>query len=253
MATNLGAEFSGNAPANAKAAEEVMASTQGRLIAWNPVTQKEAWRVDRAGQVNGGALSTAGNLVFQGTGMGEFTAIDATKGTVLWSAPTQTGVIAAPITYEVKGKQYVAIMVGTGGSWAMIGGDGNTKGYNLPNISRLLVFGLDGKGQLPPAPPKTERKLSPPPATAPAKTVATGNGLYHTYCVSCHGGGAVNTGILADLRYSDKLKTPEAWGSIVLDGGLEDEGMASFAPVLDKEGAEAIRAFVIAQANATAH
>ena len=251
LTSNLGVDFSGNAPANAKAAQDNLATAQGRLIAWNPITQTEAWRVERAGPANGGALSTAGGLVFQGTGSGEFTAIDAKTGQQLWTSPTQTGVIAAPVSYEIGGQQYVAITVGTGGSWGMIGGDANTKGYNLPNISRVLVFGIGGKATLPPAPARPARKLSPPPATAAAKTVGTGAGLYGKYCGNCHGQGAVNLGILPDLRYTAALNSDAAWQNIVLGGALEESGMASFAPVLDKDGAEAIRAFVIAQANNT--
>jgi len=251
MTGNLGVDFSGNAPASPQAAAEALASAQGRLIAWDPVAQKEVWRVERAGPANGGALSTAGGIVFQGTGSGEFTAVDAKTGAALWSSPTQTGVLAAPISYEIDGKQYVAIMVGSGGSWGMIGGDANTKGNNLPNISRLLVYAIGGNAQLPPAPPKPERKLSPPPATASAQTVAAGAGVFGTYCGNCHGQGAVNLGILPDLRYSPALQSADAWRNIVLGGALEDGGMASFAPVLDNEAAEAARAFVIAQANAT--
>jgi alcohol dehydrogenase (cytochrome c)/quinohemoprotein ethanol dehydrogenase len=171
-------------------------------------------------------------------------------GESLWSSQVQTGVIAAPISYEVNGKQYVAIMAGTGGSWAMIGGDGNTKGNNLPNISRLLVFAIDGTAKLPPAPPRPERKLSPPPATASGAIVGEGAVAYHTYCGNCHGVGAVNLGILPDLRYSPSIQTPDAWKSIVLGGALEDNGMVSFATVLDEKASEAIRAFVIAQAHA---
>ena len=117
VGTNLGVDFLGNVPANAKAAADALASAQGRLIAWDPVAQKEVWRVERAGPANGGALTTAGGLVFQGTGMGEFTALDAATGAPLWSSQAQTGIMAAPISYEVGGKQYVAIMVGSGGSW----------------------------------------------------------------------------------------------------------------------------------------
>src|SRR5262249_18056328 len=106
MAMNLGAEFSGNIPANAAEAAKAIDSAQGRLIAWDPVAQKEVWRVERAGPANGGALSTAGGLVFQGTGSGEFTALDAKSGATLWSSQTQTGVMAAPISYEIDGKQY---------------------------------------------------------------------------------------------------------------------------------------------------
>jgi alcohol dehydrogenase (cytochrome c)/quinohemoprotein ethanol dehydrogenase len=251
MGTNLGIDFLGNVPANAKAAEDALASAQGRLIAWDPVAQKEVWRVERAGPANGGALSTAGGLVFQGTGMGEFTAIDAATGATLWSSQAHTGILAAPISYQVNGKQYVAIMAGSGGSWGMIGGDANIKGNNLPNISRLLVFGLGGAARLPPAPPRPERTLAPPPSTASAATIGAGAGAFGAYCGNCHGAGAVSLGILPDLRYSKALHSADTWRSIVLDGVMEDQGMSSFATVLDAKSADAIRAFVIAQANAS--
>jgi len=251
MGNNLGVSFAGNAPASPKAAEEALASVQGRLIAWDPVAQKEVWRVERAGPANGGALSTGGGLVFQGTGLGDFFALDEKTGATLWSSNVQTGIMAAPITYEVGGKQYVAIMAGTGGSWGMIGGEGNIKGNNLPNVSRLLVFAIGGTGTLPPAPPRPQRTMSPPPATASAQTVGAGAAAYGAFCGNCHGAGAVNLGILPDLRYSAALKSADTWKSIVIDGVLGENGMASFSTVLDAQRAEAIRAFVIAQAHAT--
>jgi mono/diheme cytochrome c family protein len=134
----------------------------------------------------------------------------------------------------------------------MVGGDANIKGNNLPNVSRLLVFALDGSAKLPPPPPRPERTLSPPPATASAEMIGAGAVAYHTYCSNCHGAGAVNLGILPDLRYSLTLRTAEAWKFVVLDGGLEENGMASFASVLDEKTADAIRAYVIAQAHAAA-
>src|SRR4030095_12809259 len=149
MTTNLGVDFSGNAPADAKAAEVALGSAQGRLIAWDPVAQKEVWRVERAGPANGGALSTAGGLVFQGTGSGEFTALDAKTGESLWSSPTHTAVMADTISSESGGSECSVTMVGSVGSWGMIGGDANIKGNNLPNISRLLVYAIDGTAKLP--------------------------------------------------------------------------------------------------------
>jgi alcohol dehydrogenase (cytochrome c)/quinohemoprotein ethanol dehydrogenase len=250
MGANLGVDFTGNIPSNATAAEEALASAQGRLIAWDPVAQKEVWRVERAGPANGGALSTAGGVVFQGTGMGEFTALDAATGGALWSSNVQTGVMAAPIAYEAAGRQYIAIMAGSGGSWGMVGGDANIKGNSLPNVSRLLVFALGGTATLPPPPARPPRTLSPPPATASVRTVAAGAAAYGAYCANCHGAGAVSLGILPDLRYSPALGTKDAWRFVVLDGSLEDNGMASFAAVLDADSAEAVRAFVIAQAHA---
>jgi PQQ-dependent dehydrogenase (methanol/ethanol family) len=254
LTTNLGIRRGAQAAdpaARAAAARAAIESSMGRLIAWDPVTQREVWRSERAGPANGGALATAGGLVFQGTGTGQFLALDAEDGEILWSAETQTGVVAAPISYAVDGVQYVAIMVGRGGSWSMAGDEASTKGNDLPNISRLLVFALDGTAELPPAPPRPVRMLSPPPATASAETVAHGETVYGAYCARCHGrAGAANFGILPDLRYSATLASSEAWAVVVLGGQLAANGMASFAPVVSADDADAIRAYVIVQANA---
>ncbi|MFX8828954.1 PQQ-binding-like beta-propeller repeat protein, partial [Acinetobacter baumannii] len=74
------------------------AATTGELVAWDVARQQAAWRVPLPAPSNGGVLSTAGNLVFQGTAGGQFVAYTADKGQQLWSFPTQTGVIAAPMT-----------------------------------------------------------------------------------------------------------------------------------------------------------
>ena len=178
-------------------------------------------------------------------------ALDAASGKSLWSTQTQTGVIAPPMSYMVGGVQYVAIMVGTGGSWAMSGAQANAKGNSLPNVSRLLVYTLGGASKLPAPEPLPVRPLAPPPATAPAATVARGEAEYRTYCGRCHGPvGAVNFGILPDLRYSAALGSKETWAAVVLGGVLKANGMASFAEVVDATEADAIRAYVIAQANA---
>ena len=113
------------------------------------------------------------------------------------------------------------------------------------------MFAIGGTGTLPPAPPRPQRTMSPPPATASAQTVGAGAAAYGAYCGNCHGAGAVNLGILPDLRYSAALKSADTWKSIVIDGVLGENGMASFSTVLDAQRAEAIRAFVIAQAHAT--
>jgi quinohemoprotein ethanol dehydrogenase len=246
MATNLGTDFSGNAALDP---DEVLASTYGRLLAWDPVEQREVWRVERAGPANGGALATAGGLVFQGTGSGQFTALDAATGEQLWSAHVQTGVIAAPISYEVDGEQHVAIMAGTGGSWGVIGGATNMKGYALPNQSRLLVYRLGGTSTLPEAPVFERPPMTPPPSTASDETIALGAPLYETHCGSCHGAGVVGVGLLPDLRRSAYLHNPEAWAQVVVGGALEPNGMASFAPVLSQEQAQAVRAYVVMRAN----
>src|SRR3982075_2175279 len=84
----------------------------GRLIAWDPVKQEQVWKQEYASPWNGGTLTTAGNLVFQGTADGRFVAYNAKTGKKVWEAPTGTGVIAAPSTYVVDGKKYVSIAGG---------------------------------------------------------------------------------------------------------------------------------------------
>ncbi|MEJ0100175.1 MAG: PQQ-dependent dehydrogenase, methanol/ethanol family [Pseudomonadota bacterium] len=246
MTQNVGADFSGNAALDPK---KVLDETYGRLIAWDPVTQKEVWRVERAGQANGGALATAGGLVFQGTGSGEFTALDATNGKQLWSAPVQTGIVAAPITYSVDGEQYVAIMAGSGSSWALIGGDSNMKGFLPRNISRLLVYKLGGTAQLPAVPPAQVLPMNPPASTASADVIGKGAGLYDAYCSGCHGPGAIQVGILPDLRRTPFLQTDDAFSSVVIGGARQAHGMANFQSVLKAEDVQAIRAFVVMRAN----
>ena len=101
------------------------------------------------GPWNGGLLSTAGNLVFQGTAAGEFVAYRASDGAKLWSFPAQTGIIAAPMTYTVDGRQYVSVVVGWGGVFPLVTGELAYKSGRLPNRSRVLTFALDGKAALP--------------------------------------------------------------------------------------------------------
>src|SRR5271170_7343000 len=87
----------------------IMSSVRGRLVAWDPLQQKQAWDVDRPEAWNSGVVSTAGNLVFEGTAKGNFEAYRADTGAKVWSYAIQTGAIAGPISYAVNGEQYVAI------------------------------------------------------------------------------------------------------------------------------------------------
>jgi glucose dehydrogenase len=69
-----------------------------------------------SGPWNGGTLTTAGNLVVQGDASGSFNAYRADTGEKLWSTPAQSAVMAGPMTYEVNGEQYIAVMSGWGGA-----------------------------------------------------------------------------------------------------------------------------------------
>ena len=107
LGVNLGvAPWDNVDPAN-ELGPEFEPDIQGHILAWNPVTQEEVWRLPQPSSHNGGMLSTAGNLLFQGNADGEFVAYNATTGERLWSGEAQSGITAGPMTYEVDGVQYV--------------------------------------------------------------------------------------------------------------------------------------------------
>ncbi|MSO36262.1 MAG: PQQ-dependent dehydrogenase, methanol/ethanol family [Acidobacteria bacterium] len=81
----------------------------GFFVAWDPVAQKPAWKIPFLS--SGGALSTAGQLIFVGNSAGRFFALDPLSGKTLWEARLGQGV-ATPISYELDGKQYIAVMSG---------------------------------------------------------------------------------------------------------------------------------------------
>ena len=95
---------------------KIRAGVTGELLAWDPVARKARWAVQLPTYLNGGVLATAGGLVFQGTAEGDFHAYDASDGTRLWSHAAGNGIVAAPMTYSIGGRQYVAVLIGYGGS-----------------------------------------------------------------------------------------------------------------------------------------
>ena len=196
---------------------------------------------------NGGLLSTAGGLLFQGTGQGKFIAYEARGGRKLWEFDAQTGIIAAPITYEIDGEQYVAILAGWGGAAPNAAGEivgAAAKG----GTNRVLTFRLGAKDALPPR-SVTARPLNPP-ADKPSKEVfERGLYLYQVNCMICHGDTGVSGGVVPDLRYSAALGAPDAWKSIVVDGTLVNNGMVPFANILKYDEVETIRAYVIQRAH----
>ena len=213
----------------------------GYLQAVDPVTGKQVWKGEQNQGPTGGALATASGLVFQGGGSSqEVRAYDARSGEKLWSMKVQTAVLAAPISYELDGKQYIAASVG-----------GNTLGgYYAPNYSRMLVFGLDGKVQLPPEKDFTPLPLAPPSATASADVVQAGNEKYTKYCAACHGERGQTRGAnFPDLTRTPLLHTQEGFDQVVLKGILAERGMASFAEALKPDDTKEIRAYIVARAN----
>jgi len=95
-------------------------ANMGNFIAWDAKTGKIAWSDKEQFSVWSGALSTAGGVVFYGTLEGYLKAVDAKTGKELYKFKTASGIIGNPMTFEHRGKQYIAVMSGVGG-WAGIG------------------------------------------------------------------------------------------------------------------------------------
>jgi len=214
------------------------------LTAWDPVAQKERWRVPYPQRGSGGLLATAGNLVFQGTVNGTFAAYRADSGDKLWEAPVQQVPIAAPISYMVDGVQYVAVNAGWGGGLAH---STSAKSLGFPLATpRLLVFRIGGTATLPAAAAKGPELVRPEDTKADAATLAHGEKLFADNCSTCHGEQA--RGGVKDLR----RMTPEthaAFMDIVIGGARREKGMVSFADVISPDDAKAIHAWLIRRAN----
>jgi PQQ-dependent dehydrogenase (methanol/ethanol family) len=223
------------------------ALVKGRLLAWDPVKQREAWHVEYKGPWNGGTLSTAGNLVFQGTADGKLVAYRANDGTQLWDFTTQTGVVAPPISFEMDGEQYVSVNVGWGGAFALVFGE-YVQAESMPNVSRVLTFKLGGKGALPAVSWKPTVVFNPPPLEASPDKLALGFATFQDMCMGCHGLNAVSGLLIPDLRGSAYLWDEKGWEGVVRGGQLKARGMASFADNISSEESEAVRAYVIQQA-----
>lgn len=216
----------------------------GRLIAWNPVAQKPAWTVENISPWNGGTLTTAGNLVFQGTADGRFIAYNARNGDKLWETQTGTGVIAAPSTYMVDGKQYVSVAVGWGGVYGL-----NMRHTDRQGPGTVYTFVLDGKA----APPahvayRMEELVSGIPYDS--KLVPTGTALYVSNCVFCHGVPGVDRGgNIPNLAYMNSAFIRDL-DKHVFKGPANARGMPDFTGKLTADDIEKIKAFILGTADA---
>jgi alcohol dehydrogenase (cytochrome c)/quinohemoprotein ethanol dehydrogenase len=251
VAYNTGVDIlQASTPTDPAGKAQLMAMVRGFLKAWDPIAQKEVWRIEQPGAWNSGVLSTGGGLVFAGNAAGDFNAFSASKGQKLWTFHTQTGLIAAPMTYMVGDQQYVAIVAGWGGVYALSAGVASHKGTLPENRSRVLAFKLGGSAKLP-AVSKAETHDKPPAAFGDANVLGLGMALYQGYCSVCHGEGAVAGGVLPDLRWSAMLGSSEAFRKPIIEGSRSKRGMPNFSQVVTPEFAEAIRAYVVKRANET--
>ncbi|GAL96003.1 alcohol dehydrogenase large subunit [Acetobacter tropicalis NRIC 0312] len=245
MGVNLGIDMAG-LPDDPKVLEEVGKGVKGWLEAWDPVAGKVAFRVPHTTPWNGGVLATGGWLVFQGLATGGFEAYDARNGQALYNFDAHTGIVAPPVTYEVNSRQYVAVEVGWGGVFPLMGGALARLHNTTTNHSRMLVFALDGKAALPAEirdqqiPLKSRQSFDPDKAQK-------GYAVYQRYCLACHGDNAVGGGVLPDLRWSGALEDSTAFYSVVGNGALTNYGMVGFGKEISHKGIEEIRQFLISR------
>ncbi len=225
---------------------KAMPSPVGELLAWNPVTQRAAWRAKYPVAVGGGVLATAGNLVFQGRADGILAAYRATDGKQVWSFDAKTGIMAPPVTYSIGGVQYLSVLAGWGGPDGL--GNDPSWGPAKPGYGRLLTFTLGGNAAF--NPPAFGHKTPPPmPAitvNVSPEVVHQGKLLYGDNCAGCHGGNVI-AGPLPDLRYASK-QTLEGIQGIVLGGTRASMGMPSFAKILNPAQVKAIQAYIVSRA-----
>ncbi|BCH30935.1 alcohol dehydrogenase [Mesorhizobium sp. L-8-10] len=216
----------------------------GHLLAWDPVAQKEVWRAPYVSPWNGGTLTTAGNLVFQGTADGRFVAYNAKTGDMLWQTPVGTGVVAAPSTWEFDGEQYVSVAVGWGGVYGQMQRATETAGPG-----RVYTFKIGGKTEMPPLVQREPAQLVSG-VSYHADDVGLGAALYVSSCLFCHGVPGVNNGgNIPNLGFSSK-ETLENAPEILLSGPLVEGGMPSFKGKLTEEEVKKIVAFIQGTADA---
>lgn len=214
--------------------------SRGALIAWDAVKQREAWRVQHSNVATAGVLATGGNLVFQGTPDGQLVAYRADDGKKVWSWQGFDGIIAAAMSYSVKGEQFVAVLAGFGGATGLH--VATLDKWRVGTHGRLLVFKLDGNLT---AADNTKPVLPPVIANeAPEPELIRKGAALYGHCASCHGFGTYGSGAVPDLRRSPLLSSAEAWRAVVMDGALSSRGMPAWKDKLSNEDAQAIRAFV---------
>ena len=227
--------------------DAVKATASGKLLAWDPVTQKEVWSVDHARPMNGGVLSTASGLVFQGKTDGEFAAYNAKTGDKLWSQQVNSGIQAAPSTFEIDGEQYIAIATGWGSAWGVTFGALWDKTV-APDVGHVVVFRLGGTGAVPEFMGSTIERTPKTASFGSEAQKALGYQRYNDNCMVCHGVLVMASGVTPDLRWSQVSADPELWDEVVRGGSMSATGMVAFDEQLTPEESEAIRGHVLDQA-----
>jgi quinohemoprotein ethanol dehydrogenase len=246
---NIGLNFQ-PFPSDRTVRAAIKGAAKGFLIAWDPVRQQEAWRVEHKGPWNGGTLATAGGLVFEGTIDGRLLALDAKIGRQLWSYDTDLATLAGPVSYSVRGEQYVAVLSGDGSAFMLIGGVLGPRAATSVN-GRVYAFKIGGRAARRPVPVQKAVFPKTPAIAASAEDVRRGGMLYDQFCMTCHGLAAVG-GVNPDLRRSAMLLDRAAWRTFVGGEGMPSRAMPRFSKHLTADDVERIRAYVASELAYTA-
>lgn len=216
----------------------------GRLIAWDPVKQQAAWKQDYVSPWNGGTLTTAGNLVFQGLADSRFVAYNAATGDKLWEQPTGTGIVAGPATYMVDGEQYVSVAVGWGGVYGLA-----ARATDKEGPGTVFTFKLGGKAKPPEFSKYQSEGLLKGVKYEPAD-VGPGTLLYVTNCAQCHGVPGVDKGgNIKNLGYVP-TETITHLKDMLFNGPFVQKGMPDFTGKLSDDDIKKIQAFIQGTADA---
>jgi quinohemoprotein ethanol dehydrogenase len=223
--------------------------TRGSLQAWDPVKQQRKWEVPLPIAWNPGTLTTSGDLVFQGRADGEFVAYHARTGKALWQRAMGLGIAAPPITYSIDDRQYIALLVGWGSAYAIIGPEAPGLGWSYgAQTRRLVVFSLQGETKMPALPPP----VVPVPIQAPDfiidEDLAKVGSQIFGQCVVCHGPGAISGGLAPDLRASPVVLSKTAFSEVVHGGLRRARGMPSYE-LFSNNDLSALRHYIRQQAN----
>ncbi|WP_016953957.1 PQQ-dependent dehydrogenase, methanol/ethanol family [Catenovulum agarivorans] len=223
----------------------------GFLKAWNPLTGQAAWTVIQDEFWNGGVLATGGKLVFQGTADGYLKVYNSANGELLLSYQTGVGILAAPMSYQLDGRQYITVAAGWGG------------GYGMKNIhtdklrsGQLLTFALKTvENQQENIVHKNNLvefdRFSP--ASSPiqvnqqwqtdADKFQRGETLFYANCAVCHAVNEGRGGVAPNLRTSHMIKQ-QVLPMVLLNGALLSRGMPSFSGRLDQTEVTALSHFL---------
>ena len=227
---------------------ELMPPITGELKAFDPITGETKWSVKHQQFWNGGPLTTAGGLVFQGNGSGFLEAYNVENGEVIWSKNVRIGIMAPPVTYLIDGEQYISVLAGDGGASNFLGDnlgewEGKVASIKYGNDGRLLTFKLNGKSEIEEIPEKILKIPEQPIINASMEDVRAGEDIYANYCAICHGAG-VHGRTISDLRLMSH-DTHELFNEIVLYGLFEENGMKGFSDILTEKSAFQVYSFIV--------